>query len=106
MSQLIPFQLAFRQELPEVEGNIDYTMFREMLERLDEIIVLGNLECKITDHLIKEAEMMKAREAKAVGNPIKRLRKKEIEQTQKIAREALRCELDPIVRTTNSKKEI
>ena len=49
MSQLIPFQLAFRQELPEVEGNIDYTMFREMLERLDEIIVLGNLECKITD---------------------------------------------------------
>ena len=61
------------------------------MERLDEIIVLGNLECKITDHLIKEAEMMKEREAKAVGNPIKRLRKKEIEQTQKIAREALRC---------------
>ena len=47
MNQLIPYQLRFRQEIPEVVGNIDYQLFRDKLERIDELIRKGNLDFEI-----------------------------------------------------------
>ena len=91
MSQLIPCQLRFRQAIPEVVGNIDYQIFRDNLERIDELIREGNLDFESITYLIKEAELEKKKESSLTGKPVKPVRKKEIIQIQKIAREALRC---------------
>lgn len=91
MTKLIPFQTRFRQELPEVIGNLDYNIFRDQLERISEIIELGDLDSEIMMYLIEEAEQSKAREAKKSGQAAKAMSKKEILHIQMIAKKALRC---------------
>jgi hypothetical protein len=42
--KILPEQMELRRELPVVVGNVDYRVFRERLERIDEILVGGGLE--------------------------------------------------------------
>lgn len=91
MTPLIPFQLSFRQELPEVVGNVDYHIFRELLERIDEILKLGDLDLEIIKFLIQEGEESKFKESEKTGKPIKGLSKKEVQYIRRVANEALRC---------------
>ena len=60
MKNIITFQQPLRQRLPEVIGNIDYTKFRETLERIEEIIELGDLDkivgCYAVDVAEREAQ--------------------------------------------------
>jgi len=91
MGQLISLQLAFRQELPEVIGNLDYRIFRDRLERIGEIIELGNLDFKIVQYLIEESEHARRKESGKTGKPENPMSVKEIQLVQKVAREALRC---------------
>jgi IS5 family transposase len=91
MTPLIPFQLSFRQELPEVVGNMDYHIFRDLLERIEEILKLGHLDVEIVKHLIQESEDHKIKESEKTGTPVKALSKKKIQHIRRIANEALRC---------------
>ena len=93
MTQLIAFQLGFRQELPEVEGNIDYKNFREKLERIEEIIHMGDLEMEVAEYLLADSINKKEGEAKKIGKKVKPLSKKEVEFIKKASREGLRCSI-------------
>jgi len=38
MLEIVPFQEEFRQGLPNVTGNVDYEQFRDILERIAELM--------------------------------------------------------------------
>ena len=44
MADIIPTQLPLRPALPTVLGNVDYTRFQELLERMDQLIEQSGLE--------------------------------------------------------------
>ena len=46
---ILPFQLPLRQRLPLVQGNVDYQQVRQLLQRMEEIILLGGLELLVGD---------------------------------------------------------
>ncbi len=56
MIKIIPIQQELRQPLPVVYGNVDYTEFKNMLERISEIIDLAGLDFKVMCYAINEAE--------------------------------------------------
>jgi hypothetical protein len=39
MTLTIPTQLKFKQDLPDVIGNVDYTILKNKLERISEILI-------------------------------------------------------------------
>ena len=43
-SRIIPFQTVLRPAIPTVYGNVDYTRFKERLERMDEILRFSGAE--------------------------------------------------------------
>ena len=56
MIKIIPIQQEIRQPLPVIYGNVDYTEFKNMLERISEIIELAGLDFKVMCYAINEAE--------------------------------------------------
>ena len=91
MSQILHFQTQLRQELPKVVGNLDYHIFRDQLERISEIIELGQLDLKILKCLIEEAESVKQKKSEETGAASQPISRKEIAYMKKLASSALRC---------------
>ncbi len=50
----IPFQAEFRPELPNIYGTVDYREFREILIKIDEILIKSNLEYEIVSSTLKQ----------------------------------------------------
>ena len=44
MTRILPFQLPLRQQLPQVQGNVDYQEFRQTLQRMAELIRLSDID--------------------------------------------------------------
>ena len=64
MTQLIHFQQRLRQAIPIVVGNVDYEIFRNIIERISDLIELGKLDFCFVEQLVKEA--MRARKKEAI----------------------------------------
>ena len=91
MAILLPYQPYLCQELPIVHGNVDYQIFKDTLERIDELIRLSGIEIRIMAYFVEEAEKeeMKIKqipEEKYTGLSEKRQRTIQIR-----ARQAQRC---------------
>lgn len=88
MTDIIPIQEELRQELPEVIGNIDYKVFRQTLERMEEIIEIGRLDEIIMKHLLGEAEAAKKKSCAKLQREYKGLTGKQSERIQERARQS------------------
>jgi len=97
MTQLIHFQQRLRQEIPTVVGNVDYELFRSIIERISELIELGKLDFCFVESLVKEAMSVRKKEGLKKGNAIKPLSQKELEGIKRVSMQALRCTIARIV---------
>tara|TARA_Y100000294_G_scaffold168955_1_gene179581 strand:- start:406 stop:1935 length:1530 start_codon:yes stop_codon:yes gene_type:complete len=97
MTQLIHFQQRLRQEIPTVVGNVDYEIFRTIIERISDLIELGKLDFYFVEQLVKEAMRARKKEAIKKGEAIKPMSQKELEGIKKVGMQALRCTIARIV---------
>lgn len=99
MNNIIPFQMRFSQELPQVVGNVDYTNFRKQLERILKIINDSKIEEVVINYVLKEAEEKAAQAAKqeaaekGIESTFDGLSIKAQQQLQYSAVQGLRCNL-------------
>lgn len=56
MREFIPFQPEFRQAIPEVIGNRDYRIFRETLERIDQILNQSGIERNLVERILSRSD--------------------------------------------------
>lgn len=56
MVRIIPYQIELSQSLPIVEGNIDYHNFKEIVERIDELLIISGIEIDAMRSAIEKAE--------------------------------------------------
>lgn len=91
MSQFIPFQSEFRQSIPEVIGNYDYFVFRETLDRINEIILQSEIEQVIVNHDIARISEERRLSAELNGKKFKGLSYQTLLLIQNKSRLALRC---------------
>jgi len=95
--KLVPLQMKFRQALPTVRGNIDYTIFREQLERISELLEKSGIEKEFMLYAIDQAEKNSKKEWKKKNKgrkkkkPWKSFSMKEYQRIQQWAQKALRC---------------
>lgn len=52
MDSTLSFPLELGQQLPEVVGNVDYQVFRKLLERMEEILASSQIERPFMHHVI------------------------------------------------------
>ena len=48
----IAFQRELRPVLPNVYGTLDYREFREVLEKIDEVLIKSDLEHEVASHAV------------------------------------------------------
>ncbi len=93
--KLVPLQLKFRQELPNIKGNVDYENFREQLERISEILEITGIEEEYMVYATAKADALAKKEweekNKGTKNKWKGLGIKACQRIQQGARQALRC---------------
>lgn len=80
MSNVIPIQKQFRQELPRVIGNIDYQEIKNILLRISEFIEKTDIEFSVMKYAIQHEEL----------NSERKLSDKTVLRIQERARSALR----------------
>jgi len=56
MIDIIPLQLEFSQPIPSIIGNLDYKNFKNILDRINEILILSGIDNKIMQYELAEAE--------------------------------------------------
>jgi IS5 family transposase len=91
MNSILPFQLPLRQQLPQVQGNVDYQVFRETLERISDLIRLSDTDSIVVLFCLERADREARKQAKRKGQRYKGLSHRQQRWVQKIARQALRC---------------
>ena len=78
----LPHQLRFRPVLPEVIGNVDYKREKDLLIRIDELLILSGLEQQFVETSLEQ--WLQAEDGKKVGANAIRKRKEH-------SKVALRC---------------
>ncbi len=96
MVNCIQLQRELSQELPEVIGNKDYTIFRSLLERMEELINLSRLDHVVCDYLVQIEEEKRRRSAEEKGEHFTGISQEALARLYRIGQQALRC---TIVRT-------
>jgi len=91
MSQFISFQPEFRQAIPEVIGNHDYSFFCELLNRIDEIMVQSEIEKEVVYHAISQTQAERCATAVKQGKGFEGLSYKAQLFLQQKARMGFRC---------------
>jgi len=91
MGDIVPFQEEFRQALPEVTGNKDYKIFREILGRITEIIRLSKIDNKVMIEAVRLSQEEYNLNRKAEGKEPKQLTWKDKIRIQKRSMRVLRC---------------
>jgi len=71
MSIIVPIQAQFCQELPEVKGNIDYTLFQDTLLRMDDVIRRSGVDEILIHSELKKVEAVESENARQKGLPYK-----------------------------------
>ena len=90
MTLTIPTQLKFKQDLPDVIGNVDYTILKNKLERISEILISSGIEDTIMQYVIEE-KVSAIKKEMAKPEEFIGLNYKEQVRLQQTAIKALRC---------------
>lgn len=90
MANIIPLQLELNQPIPEVTGNLDYRLFKENLERINELLTLSGIDNKAMQYDIDAAEQNAIKEAKANNKDFKGLSYQRQHNIQLLAKQKLR----------------
>jgi hypothetical protein len=91
MLEVVPFQEEFRQGLPNVTGNVDYEQFRDILERIAELIKQSKIEQGVMLDALRQSQQDYDCSRQAGGKKPKELKARAKMRIQKMARQALRC---------------
>ena len=67
MIEIVPFQEEFRQDLPTVEGNVDYEQFRDSLERIAALIKQSKIEQRVMIEALRQHQDEDNRRRQARG---------------------------------------
>lgn len=89
-SLLIPFQPDLRVILPVVIGNVDYALLSNQLHRMDELLLLSNLEANLVESALKHW-------AAQSQQPLKPITAAELRKMQAHFHLALRCNIARIL---------
>jgi hypothetical protein len=87
MFEILPEQPELCPVLPTVEGNVDYSTFRQQLLRMDELLRVGGVE---TDFVARALRHWGAQAEPPLSRP-SRISVKQREKFQRASRQALRC---------------
>ncbi len=94
-NKLVPLQMKFRQELPHVRGNIDYTIFSDQFERISELIEKSGIEKEFMLTAIAHADSLARKEWEQNNTDEKAtwkgLKVKQYQEIQQWAQQTLRC---------------
>jgi len=90
MAEIIPLQLEISQPIPVVIGNKDYTLFKENLERINELLKLSGIDNKIMQYYIDLAEQEAIKDAGKNNKKYKGLSYKRKHNIQLGAKQKLR----------------
>jgi len=89
--EMIAYQPELSPALREVTGNVDYTEFRKILERVDRLLIESGIE---TEFVLarKSSYLAEAiKHAESLGKEPRKISAKELSKVQKHAVKALRC---------------
>jgi len=89
--QIISYQPELSPALREVVGNVDYTEFRRMLERVDRLLIDSGIETDFVSFRMGEHEQEVAAYAQEMGKAPREISAKERGRVQEHAVRALRC---------------
>lgn len=90
MADIIPLQLELSQPIPLVTGNIDYTIFKDTLERINELLHLSGIDNMIMQYDLDEAEGNARKDAEENNKRFKGLTYKQKDKIQKLAKQKIR----------------
>jgi len=93
VTNLIPFQLPFRQPLPLVIGNKDFQEYEQKLTRINELLDLAKTDIPFIAFALKQTEEMLKKKTLCKNKPSKKLSQKMKERAQRMAVQALRCSI-------------
>lgn len=91
--QRIGYQKNLMPRLPEVEGNVDYKILREQLERIDDLLIYGGLEESLLEQYIQQWLEEGKREAQKEGRAWKEPSARALSKQVKTASQAFRCNI-------------
>lgn len=87
----ISYQPELSPALRVVVGNVDYREFKEMLERIDQILMVGEIEADFARLRVEEYEKDAENYARGMGQATRRIGARERAKVQKHAVQAMRC---------------
>ena len=89
--QILSYQPELSPVLRVVVGNIDYSEFRDTLERIDQLLVVSGIEAEFVRLHVEGYERDVAAYAKCMGKQPRKISGKELANVQRHAVRALRC---------------
>ena len=89
--KIVPYQPELSPALPVVVGNVDYSEFKETLERMDQILIGGGVEAQFVSLRLSEYEKDVREYARQIGKPPREISDKERARVEAHAVHALRC---------------
>jgi hypothetical protein len=87
----VAFQLPLRQQLPLVQGNADYQVLRQTLQRISELIECSGMDGTVLRFCRKRAKRGAREKARGQGRRFAGLSDRQERWLQKAARQAVRC---------------
>lgn len=91
LATIISYQPELSQPLPDISGHANYRDFRSLLERIDELIVRGNLDSSLIEYALKHAYEEAENESLINGKRFQGLSNLASQRIIKTAMHALRC---------------
>ena len=89
--KIVQYQPELSPALPVVVGNVDYAEFKEMLQRIDEILMRGGVERDFVRRRLEQYEADVEEYARQEKKPKRDVSVKELAKVEKHAVQALRC---------------
>lgn len=89
--RMIAYQPELSPALREVTGNVDYTEFRQTLERIDRLLIESGVESEFVRAHMDAYEKDGVEHAKRLGKPPRTISEKELGKVREHAVKALRC---------------
>jgi hypothetical protein len=89
--RIVSYQPELSPALREVTGNVDYTEFRESLERIDRLLIDSGIECGFVLSHMEAYEKDLVAHAESMGKLPRQISEKERGKVQEQAVKALRC---------------
>jgi len=89
--RIVSYQPELSPALRVVVGNVDYSEFRKILERIEQLLVVSGIEAEFVRSHMEAYTKDAAAYAERMGKPPRKIKAKERDHVQKHAVKALRC---------------